>query len=716
MAYYRPNPRLALIYPPYAPLHLPSLGLALFSAMMKKLGFHCRSFYWNLRFVQALPGDTQQERQTLYRYLGLPTFSPWNEWLFAKSVTPETLADKDSEVLRRLASLDIQFGTTLQRMLPSQIILSLCANVGNILRSMSDDLETYDIVGIGTTFSQNGPALALAKHVKERWPEKITVLGGANCDGEMGKTLLASYPFLDHVFSGEVDYSFPAFIQRIHEGAGVDDIPGIVYRDDNGEAQSGPPCPPLHDMNGLPTPDFDDYLSDRKRYGFFKASELCLPLESSRGCWWGAKSHCTFCGLNGTGMAYRQKDFERFKFEVETVVDRYGIRYLFMADNILSYKYYRDFIQWARQRNIGVDFFYEIKANTTRQQVRELAEAGVKIVQPGIESFSTKTLTLMGKGIRGIQNMAFLKYAREYGINCTWNLLAGFPGEESAEYEWMAGQVPKLVHLQPPYYVGNIEFHRFSPYHNDPKKFGLSLRPHEKYFFIYPFAEDTVARLAYVFEPKATAPGAPVVLRKVQDAVKRWRQTFDEATCSLTWETEGSDILITDRRPGFAPCDYRLQNHAVVAFQTLDQPRGTAALTTVNDESLHGPKRALRVLGNAEESPQVFAEPQEQKGSKPRERNGRRTESYQGSHAARSTWLLAPWAVPYVPERTIAFGKEEFSIRPQDCLKPLVDAGIVVEEDGWYLALPVRQSWSRMSALPEVLRSALAPATDANAP
>ena len=58
-------------------------------------------------------------------------------------------------------------------------------------------------------------------------------------------------------------------------------------------------------------PDFDDY------FGAAQAPSYCdtvvrLSAESSRGCWWGAKSHCTFCGLNGGTMAFRAKSAERF--------------------------------------------------------------------------------------------------------------------------------------------------------------------------------------------------------------------------------------------------------------------------------------------------------------------------------------------------------------------------------------------------------------------
>ncbi len=233
----------------------------------------------------------------------------------------------------------------------------------------------------------------------------------------------------------------------------------------------------MGDLDGLPFPDFDDYMEDRRRTGLDSIYETTLALESSRGCWWGERHHCTFCGLNANGMGYRQKLTERFQQELEHIVRRYSPRFLFMTDNILSMSYYDRFMEWAAQAGVGVDFFYEIKANVRRTHIEKLAEAGITGVQPGIESFSSNILALMQKGTTGIQNVAFLKYARDHGILATYNILYGFPGEDPDDYAEMARQIPKLVHLRPPTSIPEIEYHRFSPYHQDPGRFGIRLRP-----------------------------------------------------------------------------------------------------------------------------------------------------------------------------------------------------------------------------------------------
>src|SRR3977135_2135675 len=50
-----------------------------------------------------------------------------------------------------------------------------------------------------------------------------------------------------------------------------------------------------------------------------------LVLESSRGCWWGEKHHCTFCGLNGSFMEFRSKSPDQFVDELLAMTERYHV-------------------------------------------------------------------------------------------------------------------------------------------------------------------------------------------------------------------------------------------------------------------------------------------------------------------------------------------------------------------------------------------------------
>ncbi|HZA22670.1 MAG TPA: hypothetical protein VFA32_08720, partial [Dehalococcoidia bacterium] len=135
-------------------------------------------------------------------------------------------------------------------------------------------------------------------------------------------------------------------------------------------------------------------------------SNVVLTYESSRGCWWGQKHHCTFCGLNGETMSYRQKSAQRLLSDVKTLVSASPTKRVCMTDNILPHNYFRSFLPRAPEEIPGVTFFYEVKANLSLQDVMTLKQAGVKMAQPGIESLSNACLQLMKKGVSAQQNIS----------------------------------------------------------------------------------------------------------------------------------------------------------------------------------------------------------------------------------------------------------------------------------------------------------------------
>jgi ribosomal peptide maturation radical SAM protein 1 len=582
-------------------------------------------------------------------YAGLSRSFPWNEWIFVKQVFPD---------FRESDEQPSQYGS---------IVRALRERAASMVEAMSERLGSYDIVGISTVFWQSIPALALAKRVKQVWPDKIVVLGGANCEDVMGRAVLEQFPFVDYVFSGEVDFSFPEFVQRISDELPVDDVPGIVYRNARGEVAVGPAAPPLRDLDSLPIPDYDDYFSEVKEsrtQGIGR--RVWITLESSRGCWWGAKHHCTFCGLNGNMMTYREKSQERFQWELEEAVRRYGADSVLMSDNIMSMSYFNGFARWMKERRLALNWYFETKANLNREHVEALSNAGITWIQPGIESFSSATLALMDKGVKGIQNVGLLKYMHENGVVATYFILGGFPGEDPAEYELMERRLRKLYHLQPPVSAHEISFERFSPYHQAPEKYGLVLRTNPKYAVLYPFGEDVLSKLAYHFV-HASGSSFPY-FEKVKLELKAWQKAH-RAGSTLRWKRDGCDIRIFDRRSGFPHQTYRLREYAADVFRALDRPATLASLVQRS--------KTAESAGRALPSPAAG-----------HRRVPGRMRSEVASLATRAVDALR-WRGR---EIEISFTREEFDADPERTVAPLVDAAILYEDDGWYVSLPVGAS------------------------
>ena len=377
-------------------------------------------------------------------------------------------------------------------------------------------------------------------------------------------------------------------------------------------------------------------------------------------------------------MAYRHKSAARFQAEVEDITRRYGARLLFMADNIMAMDYYDDFMSWARQRELNVDFFYEIKANVTRKQVKALREGGCTMVQPGIESFSTNVLNLMRKGVKAIQNVAFLKYARDYGVDPVYNILCGFPGESSDDYRHMTEQLAKLSHLKPPNAIMAIQYHRFSPYHRSPESFGIRLRPDPLYRYVYDLPEQELARIAYHFERVDDgASSATTYAPSLGKVTLPWFQSYREERCTLTWRAENGDILICDRRHNYPERDYRLGDHAVHVFRALDVPR------TLDGAVREADRLAQGHTGEPETPSQLVA-------LRPR----LRVVTPAPLEPATPPWRAAP-AEPELArsrEHRIRFDRDAFVADAKACLDWLCNLGLLYFDDDRYLALPVTEN------------------------
>jgi ribosomal peptide maturation radical SAM protein 1 len=278
--------------------------------------------------------------------------------------------------------------------------------------------------------------------------------------------------------------------------------------------------------------DYDDYFEQRAAYlspsDDAAVGKASVPYETSRGCWWGQKHHCTFCGLNGEGMAFRSRSPDRVIGELRALVAKYRPASIVMADNIMPYKYFSTVVPRLAKELPGLNIFYEQKANLPRERLVLLKRAGINSIQPGIEALSSELLTLMRKGTSARQNVGLLREARGLQIALAWSLLWGFPGDRPAWYEETLAMLPLLHHLEPPGGFWSVSFDRFSPYFDQAEQFGISnLRPYPGYRDFLP-AGAAVEKVAYHFTGtfRCAANEAPDLMRAINEAVEAWRAAW----------------------------------------------------------------------------------------------------------------------------------------------------------------------------------------------
>jgi ribosomal peptide maturation radical SAM protein 1 len=526
-----------LIVPPFTTPTRPSYAVHVLQACAREAGFPVTVFYAHLDFVATI-GLEKYERVSAVRHdlmLGDRVFAA-----AAYGVPP--LGRDGEELLAQHAQLEGGQPAGQQRRairLTAEQLRQIAALAGSWIERIAAEVAARPVKVVGCTsmFFQTSAAVALLNRIKELRPDIITIMGGPNCEAEMAEGVTTLSPLIDYIFSGESEQTFVHFLQQVAE----EKLP-------TGRIIQGQPC---QEMDSLPTPDFREFYEAVGHYLPDLAAQpnrLALVYESSRGCWWGQKHHCTFCGLNGMGMGFRQKSPEKVIAELEALLAAHPTSasvWVQMTDNIMPHSYFKALLpQLERvvEKAPWLTIFYEQKANLSLTQVEQLVKAGVRHIQPGIEALSTSLLKRMDKGVNVAHNVSLLRYARSLGMSLSWNLLRAFPGDERFEYEETLALLPLLHHLEPPSGFFHLTVDRFSPYFERPENYGIeAIGPWPGYKMILP-AEANVNKVAYHFSGKYEAASRTHMdlVMQIEREIQKWK---------ASWEKEIKVMGISMRTP-----------------------------------------------------------------------------------------------------------------------------------------------------------------------
>jgi anaerobic magnesium-protoporphyrin IX monomethyl ester cyclase len=266
------------------------------------------------------------------------------------------------------------------------------------VRKKKEDIvfEKYDIVGISTDTTRHRQALQLAKKAKV---SGCTVVMGGPHPGYVDQEILSTKR-VDFIVRGEGEVTFSELVVALQKkDAKFHSIQGISFFS-NGQIVRTPPRPFAENLDSLPLParhliHMDDYrrtkLGDRE----------ITPLVTSRGC----PYQCAFCAsshffgkkvrvrsvasvLNELAEIYHRYHFNAVAF-VDDTFNLFPKRVIEICHGIIEKKL--DLRWWCLSR---VDLLLG-----NEEMVKEMVRAGAKSVFIGVESFHSKTLEELKKGI-----------------------------------------------------------------------------------------------------------------------------------------------------------------------------------------------------------------------------------------------------------------------------------------------------------------------------
>ncbi len=301
---YTQSPMFALVSMPWTNFVQPSLGLAILKADLEREGIAARVYHANLDLLKYISFQT---------YDMVSELMALNEFLFTAVLDPEIDARQSDSFAEHCLNLSQR--KTSERYATGEQLAELFLTLRNhvvptYLAECADRILAMNptIVGFTCMFDQTMASAALAKLLKETDPNLMIVLGGYAVQHENGVEVLKAFPWVDAIARGDGE-PVAAALARASTGEGsIEHIDGILTRADlrtNIERRAR-----RWDMASALPPNYDDWFEDLKRIEHEHAVVLKSPylyIESSRGCWWGQKRHCTFCGIDKETLKYRQK-------------------------------------------------------------------------------------------------------------------------------------------------------------------------------------------------------------------------------------------------------------------------------------------------------------------------------------------------------------------------------------------------------------------------
>ena len=557
--------KIYLVSMPFAAAEWPSIGIGLLAAATRKEGMNVKAIYPSLLFAETIGIFEYDLIAAVAKVDGL-----FAEWFFSRAAFKD-YKFADDEYLSIYLKNDLKLLKMAQEFYgANQTLLikkfkEIRRESEKFIEKIAQDIveEKPKIVGCSNSFMQHCSSLALLRKIKEISPSIVTILGGANCEAEMGYITKKNCGWIDFVVSGEADTLFPDLCKNIIKNGtalSLEDTPYGVYSEEKLSLRSGNNIKDsvetaiVKKMDGVPRPDYSDYFKDLEKTNLKEIISPLITMETSRGCWKGFKKTCNFCGLNGKRSYYRSKSSGRVQEELDFLSKKYDINTFLMTDTILNPGYFKNLLKDLSEKKNQYRLYFETRSNLNESQVNLLANAGVCWIQSGIESLHDELLNLLNKNTSAIDSIALLKYALEKGIKVTWNLLYNIPGDSDQYYQEMADILPLLYHFEPPS-LFSIRYDRFSPYHENAKKFGLNLTPLKLYEYIYPYKGDDLSNFAYFFEDnsisknrKQDTPGVEIFKK----SINKWRNSFNNGRNNgrpeLTLTKTDNKIVVSDTR------------------------------------------------------------------------------------------------------------------------------------------------------------------------
>jgi radical SAM superfamily enzyme YgiQ (UPF0313 family) len=285
-----------------------------------------------------------------------------------------------------------------------------------------------EAVAVGMSVLTGAPildALAASRALKAACPNLPVVWGGWH-PSLMPEQCLAS-GVVDACVIGQGEHTFVEAIAALEDGARLDPIHGLAFRDGDRVVRNAPR--PFVDVNTFPRARFE--ALDLPRYFRFRGQRR-LDYCSSQGC----PFVCSFCADPRVyGQRWSGLRPERVVAEIAEQVARHRLEQVFFNDDnfFTDLRRTEAICRGLLAAGVNVRWFGTGRADLLRrltgEQLELIRASGCDKVNVGAESGSAELLKSIRKGTLVEEVLETAEKLHRHGIGARFSFIAGFPEE-----------------------------------------------------------------------------------------------------------------------------------------------------------------------------------------------------------------------------------------------------------------------------------------------
>ena len=212
---------VALVSMPTLSGRFPSFQLALLKPTLERAGIPTQSFSLFMYFGTHIGWRINEAIADVWP-------SMVGEWIWTKAAFgDEVESDKDEyfqSYERVFRAICDRADCTIEdiRRIRSEATISFidfCVN--------SIDWSRFGLIGFSVVFQQLLSSVALAKALKNRYPNIPIIMGGAGFEDDIADEIMRNCPQIDYLHCGDAELSFPDMVRRLYKGEPMRGLKGI---------------------------------------------------------------------------------------------------------------------------------------------------------------------------------------------------------------------------------------------------------------------------------------------------------------------------------------------------------------------------------------------------------------------------------------------------------------------------------------------------------